>query len=347
MVSDHASFVVETRYMPVYRSAAFRSFVGDTVLRYHHIPPDERGNAQLLLALLLGRMSDHVFADLHEYARLFEPNLNWLVLGREGQGVLKLGVQEGPVTVPAYRKPNVPTVGAGPVGLFSPRNQWLLKLLLMPGISPKYWGGPAIRPRTIGELAKASGVSQPSVSQFAAKAEAAGFLRRTTDGLRIVNHRELLDDWSYAIKHRPPKTVPVRPLYGREPEAQLLARLRGFFEKSGQGKPSICIGSHLACHLLGLGRSNNRDMVLYVDQAVEPIMHALELIPAHDGKASLRLMQPDFPHGVFGGCVRVDGLSLSDALQCYLEVRTSSARGREQADAIYHHVLAPFFESDL
>jgi hypothetical protein len=47
------------------------------------------------------------------------------------------------------------------------------------------------------------------------------------------------------------------------------------------------------------------------------------------------------------GCVRVDGVPVADALQCFLDVRLSHARGYEQSEYIYERVLRPHFERSL
>jgi hypothetical protein len=73
-------------------------------------------------------------------------------------------------------------------------------------------------------------------------------------------------------------------------------------------------------------------------------MDALELVPAADGAVSLALIADDLPDSVHRGCVMVEGVPVADALQCYLDVRPSYARGREQADFIFERVLRPHFE---
>ncbi len=344
MVSGNSMFFISCRCLPIYRAMTFRPLVGDAILRFQHSEVSSGQSSSLLLAIMLGRMSKHAIDDLREYADRYARDLNWLVIAENGRGLLCFENREIPVELAPYRERSHSSGVSGPGNLFSPKNQHLLKLLLMPGVPEKFWGGSRRRPLNISELAALSGVSQAAVSQFVQRAESGGFLRRSPDGLRMVNHRELLEDWSYAVKHRPPKSVTVRHLHGREPEDRFLSRIREYC-KSGQHQPLVCIGSHLGCHLLGLGRSNNREMVLHVNGPVESIMDDLDLIPASREQAQLRLVVPAFRPAVFNGCVQIEGLPVADALQCYLDVRTSPARGREQAETIFDRVLMKHFES--
>ncbi len=343
MVSGNSVLFISCRCLPVYRAMTFRPLVGDAILRFKHSDVSSGQSSSLLLAIMLGRMSSRSIDDLRDYANRYARDLNWLVIAENGRGVMCFESREIPIEIAPYRERSHPSGLSGPGNLFSPKNQYLLKLLLMPGVPEKYWGGPKRRPLNISELATSSGVSQPAVSQFVQRAEIGGFLRRSPDGLRMVNHRELLEDWSYAVKHRPPKSVPVRHLHGREPEDRFLSRIREYC-KAGQHQSPVCIGSHLGCHLLGLGRSNNREMVLHVNGSIESIMNDLDLIPASREQAQLRLVVPAFRPAVFNGCVTIEGLPVTDALQCYLDVRTSPARGREQAETIYERVFMQHFE---
>jgi hypothetical protein len=78
-----------------------------------------------------------------------------------------------------------------------------------------------------------------------------------------------------------------------------------------QERPDAIVGSHYACHLHGVGRSNVKSAMLYV------------------GRAG----------------VAADGLPVCDILQCYLDVGGSRARGQEQADYIAEKILLPHFRS--
>lgn len=341
----HVSFLVEYKVEAFYRAASFRALIGDAILRFQRDSTTKRRrDVQLLLAVLLERMSRKTSDDLKEYAGKYEPDLNWLVLSEGGEGVFRLLGREEPVRLSEPLRTRMEATAAGnPIGIFSPRNQWLLKLLLMPGIDHRYWGGPDSKPHSVGELAEVSGVSQPSVSQFVQRAESAGFLRRSENDFIMLQHRELLEDWSHALKHRPLNSVGVRPIYGDEPEQKWLARVRQYCAKSPNQHP-VAVGSHLACHLHGVGRSNNRSMILHVNRPLPELMDKLQLVEDSSPAPWLKLVFPFFADTVFRSSVVLDGVPVVDLLQCYLDVRTSPARGLEQADHIFQKVLSRHFE---
>ncbi|MBM4020385.1 MAG: hypothetical protein FJ288_19050 [Planctomycetes bacterium] len=343
---DGGSLVVESKLPHLYRAEEFRGLVGDAILRFQKPAPPAPGR-RLMLAFLLARMSRNAERDLRDYAERFMPDLQWLVLSEDGRGRMRLDGRDEDIegAEPLRRREGAPA-GSGRAGLFSPKRQWLWKLLLMPGMDSRYWGGPRQRPRSVNELAGVSGVSQPSASSFLSRAEAAGFVRRVPSGFVVERHRELLDDWVHAIKHGRREEHPLRFVYPDEPEEKWIGKLRSFCRppEGGPSRPPVVVGSHLACHLLGVGRSNVRLPWLYSAAKPEEAMAALDLAPAERGEGRLSLVVPSSPESVFGGFVWADGLPAGDALQCYLDVRLSHARGLEQSEAIMDRVLRPHFE---
>jgi hypothetical protein len=300
-----------------------------------------------MLAFLLSRMSRNAERDLQHYAERFLSDLQWLLMAEDGRGRLHLGGQDEDIEAAEplrHRKPV--RSGVSRAGLFSPKSQWLWKLLLMPGIDPRYWGGPQQRPSSINELAELSGVSQPSASSFISRAAVAGFVKRVPSGFVVERHRELLDDWVYAVKHGRREELPLQFVYPGESEEELLGKVRSFCgpPESGASRPPLVVGSHLACHLLGVGRSNVRLPWIYAGAEPQEVMAALDLAPAERDVGPLSLVIPSSPDSVFGGFVWVNGVPACDALQCYLDVRSSHARGVEQAEAIMDRILWPHFE---
>ena len=340
-------FVIEANVVSIYRSREFRALIGDAILRFQASNPGK--SVRLMLALELGRMGRDAEADLKEYADQFLPSLCWILASRGGDARLHLAADINEI-IQAERPRRVSSVPARAVSsraLFSPKSQWLWKSILLPGIDPRYWSGPTHSPRSSVELIQCSGVSQSVVSSFVGRAENAGFLSRERDAFAVVNHRELLDDWVHALKHSRRQVIDVRPMYGDVPETELLASIRDYCRKAAKisAKPPVIVGSHLACHLLGLGRSNQRSAKLYVGTVpIEEVMAVLELVPSTDGEGLLSIEVDGISDSIGRGCVMVDEVPVVDALQCFLDVRPSPARGREQADFIYEHVLQPHFE---
>lgn len=341
-------YAVEAKSVSLYRSSDFRAMIGDAILRFRVSSP----SAPLLLAVRFGRMGGRAEADLLEYAKSYAPDLCWLLIPDKGDAILHLAGQVDQAIqcdIPADSN-SVPKQVSGSRSLFSPKSQWLWKLLMMPGIEGRYWNGCESRPRSVSELAMLSGVSQPSVSSFLGRAERLGFVKRDAGRLTVINHRELLEDWVYASKHMRRQVFGVRPLYKEPSDEALLRQIREYCSRSQQDKavPPVVVSSHLACHLLGLGRSNQRTAQLHVaGSSVSEVMEALDLVPAAERQATLEIVNDGLSDSVHRGCVRVDGVPVADALQCYLDVRLSHARGYEQSEYIYDRVLRPHFERSL
>ncbi len=339
-------FVIEANVVSIYRSREFRALIGDAILRFQASNLEK--SVRLMLVVEFRRMGRDAEADLKEYADKFLPSLCWILASRDGDIRLHLAPDINEL-IQAERPRRVSSVPARAVSsraLFSPKSQWLWKSILLPGIDPRYWFGPNHSPRSSAELIQCSDVSQSVVSSFVSRAEDAGFLSRERDTFTVLNHRELLDDWVHALKHSRRQVVDVRPLYGDVPEAELLANLRNYCRKTTKvsENPPVIVGSHLACHLLGLGRSNQRSAKLYIGAVpIEEVMAALELVPVTNGEGLLSIEVDGISDSIGRGCVMVDGVPVVDALQCFLDVRPSPARGREQADFIYEHILQPHF----
>lgn len=342
-----APLCVEARVMNAYRSQEFRALVGDAILRNLHGESGSKGEGRLLLAVLLKRMGPSVVKDLQDYAQRYLPSLNWLVMDEVGQGKACLDGHEELLALPdAHRRQDDIRMSVPLGNLFSPKNQWLLKIILLAGLDQRYWGGPSRLPLSISELASISDVSQPSVSAFVMNAERAGFLKRSRDGFKILRCQELLDEWFYAVKNRRHSEIGVRFLYGEEPGEGFASKIRSFCQKAEKegGGPALVVGHHLACHLLKLGRSNVRFAKIYVNRPVEEIMSALDLVRDESADPQLVLAIAPGSQPVLAGHVVCEGIPICDVLQCYLDVRSSLARGNEQAEFILEKILKPHFE---
>jgi hypothetical protein len=341
--------IVDSKAVHAYRAPEFRAWIGDAILRFEHgAKICHKPRNRFLLAVLMGRMSKKAAADLQDYAQKYLPDLNWILLDESGVGLIHVDGKDEELAVSvSFKKESVHCPASSQGNLFSPKNQWLLKVLLLPGIDQRYWGGPKQKPQSVGELAEVSVVSQPAVSAFINRAEQSGFLKRSSQGFIIQRHQELLEDWAYALKHKHRDQVGLRFLYENEPEDRFLKKIRDYCNKSkdcGQGLP-IVLGRHLACHLLGIGRSNVRSASLYASRPQEEILSALDLVVDESKSASsLVLVRAPFPKAIFDSSALIDDVPVSDIVQCYLDVYHSIDRGREQAEYIYQKVLGPFFE---
>ena len=334
----HRLMVAEAKVANIYRSQVFPALIGDFILRAGESINDD----DIMIALLVKRLSDKALADLASYADIYLPELNWFLLDEDGAGRASISgsvsdLSFDPLPSGSHSRPH----GAPKRALFSLNNQWLLKMLLLPGIHPRYWGGPREQPRSIVKLAQAANVPQSSVSAFVSKFEAEGYIRREKGRPVVVRHRELLDEWFFAARNASSERIPVKHMYGDSPED--LCRRIGIPDIA-QGKlPDMIVGYHLACHLHEVGRSNVKVGWLYPCRQVEDLMKDYELVA--DKSSSPRLwLVPEKAKVVGRGWVEAGGIPACDILQCYLDVRESHARGHEQADHILNQVLMPHFE---
>ncbi|MDA0577870.1 MAG: hypothetical protein O3B24_07215 [Verrucomicrobia bacterium] len=335
--------LVEMKTPSLYREPDFRAAIGDAILRYQHDALRlQHPRRDLLLAFYIQRMSRKSIEVLRQYAAEYLPELNWIILSQDGSAQLRLENQEESIRVHPFEDGSLQLHDPSRGSLFSPKNQWLFKLLLLPGLDSKYWGGPAIAPSSVNALAAASGVSQPVVSSFLGNGERAGFIKRSANGFRIQHHRELLEDWGYALKHGRSKGIGARSLYGDEPEASILKKLKSSNDASSP--PSVVIGGHLACHLMGLGRSSVRSARLYAAGPIAEVLRAMDLVVDESESAPLRVVSLPASEVVFRGFVRAEGVPVADILQCYFDVRFSYARGLEQSEYLYERILKPHFE---
>lgn len=147
--------VVEMRVMNAYRSQEFRALIGDAILRKRYGEPERRDERELFLAVMLKRMSPMVVKDLHDYAQRYLPSLNWLAMDEVGQGrACFSGVEELLSWPDAFRQEVDVRVQGSQGNVFSKKNQWLFKILLLAGIDKRHWGGPSHVPCSISELAQ-------------------------------------------------------------------------------------------------------------------------------------------------------------------------------------------------
>ena len=331
--------LVEAKAAQDYRSKIFPALIGDVLLRAKHDYP----SSDLLVAFLIKNFNQKAVHDLEAYADSYMPKLHWFLLDESGIGVARLHGKEHslelpPISKDSSRRPKSSSPRSSP---FRPIDRHLMKILLMPGINPRYWGGPQRRPDGIGNLARAAGVSQPSASKFVKRFEAKGYIRREARELIVMRHEELLDDWFHALKHEMDK-IPVRSMYGDPPE-KLVERLS---VKSELKAPLAgIVGHHLACHFHGVGRSSVKSAIIYAPQELsDQLMHDRDLVEDDSDSPSIWIVHRDFD-SVSQGAVIANGVWVCDILQCYLDVRSAKARGQEQADYVLENILLPHFRS--
>lgn len=326
--------IIEAKVANAYRSGIFPALIGDAILRVSNEP----GEKEMLLAFLIKQINKKALIDLEDYSRNFLPGLNWFLLDESGKGKACFEGKLEDISFESLPKSsNSIGQGAPQPMLFSPNNQWLLKMLLLPGISSRYWGGPKQKPESIIELSRASKVPQPSVSAFVRKFEKANYIRRNKGQLVVIRYRELLDEWFYAIKNLIRPEFAVCSMYGDSPK-----EIFNKFKKQSR-PPEIIIGQHQACELLGVARSSVKVALLRVYLPVQDFLEKYQLIEDPSSSPAIWILNSN-DRPAQQGYVVIDNLPVSDILQCYLDARNSHGRGQEQADYILENILIPHFE---
>jgi hypothetical protein len=323
----------------VFRQEAFRGLVADCILLAR-----ERGGVPRirLLAIFLRRPSRQAEALLEDYRKRFMPELGWLLLDGDGGAVWQVNGEPGrqDASRPSGGGLRLPAVQHASGSLFSANTQWLLKVLLLSGMDPAYWGGPNLSGRwSVGGLASAAGRPQPSVSLFLKKAEQASVIdRRSVSGELVVrNLPALLERWAHELQGRRGQEIWARSIYPDEPAAAVLERMRG--------SDAVVVSGHAAAHLHGLGVASSRWPLVHVRDLAGALERFDLQIAKADEAGALALCAPRAAEAVFGGAVERDGLRVADLLQVWLDVRLRPDRGQEQAEHLWQQVLAPFFRS--
>lgn len=220
--------------------------------------------------------------------------------------------------------------------LFTDLNRWLLKVLLLRTSPEDSWGGPRddVLVRNPTELHRIAGVSLEKSHRFARTFEAADFLRRTREGLRLVRTDVLLAQWLADESVRPKRRLPVRSLFRGEAElTELIAPLE-------QRRRRYAVGGFAACALLGVARTPRREIDLHVEDRAGWVMEIADLQPCDERDAALYIIPSRYPESVLRGVVTRRGLPVVDELQAALDVAADPGRGEEQARFIVDRVLS-------
>ncbi len=223
--------------------------------------------------------------------------------------------------------------------LFSDLNQWMLKLLLAPGIPERMLNAPRGSYRGASDLGAAAGVSIMSASRLLQELRKEGYLDEAAPHLRLVRVRDLLQRWQGAAASQPVVEQAWRALIrGREHDVanRWLARSGG------------CLALFSAASEQGLGFVAGVPPYLYAPQSgAAPAAARSGFVPAKVGEApDLIVRKPSAPQSVVRGMVNSGGRSACDIVQVWLDVAAHPARGREQAALIWRKVLEPLCESE-
>ncbi|WP_412819428.1 ArsR/SmtB family transcription factor [Micromonospora sp. MS34] len=178
------------------------------------------------------------------------------------------------------------------------------------------------------QLADATGLSQPRVSQALAALTEQGLVRRAATGWDVTDVDAVFEWWLRSY----PGPRGLRTLwYGLDPPVQQAQSVVGLLSHVGQER--IAISGDVAADLIAPWRNPHR-AVVYAQTGVDPT--AAGLTPAGEGDATVELIVPRDP-GVWPGPTAEKSpgsLPLADPLQILWDV--ARAPGPDSDEAVRH-----------
>ena len=242
--------------------------------------------------------------------------------------------------------------------LFSDLNQWMLKILLAPGIPESYLSAARGHYQGASQLAEVAGVSVMSAFRFVDQFSKEGFLEHSAGRLRVVRSKELMNRWLAASQRRVLE-IPMRWILNKGEDA-LADALRSYVSVGAMlshgprqldrelqsPRPRVCLGLFTAAEALGLGFVHGVEPYLYLERMSQDVLESLCLSSSGaEQHADVYVRIPGNRESVFRGAIQKDGVPSSDILQVWLDVSQHPSRGREQADLIWRRIIAPALEA--
>jgi Holliday junction resolvase-like predicted endonuclease len=287
-------------------------------------------NARPLAILWVGDASRSFLQQVEAFSRRYSADMavgvmvgtgaRWFI----GDGLEDLNVEADPASNSAARS------SVHVANIFSDLNQWMLKVLLAPEIPEHLLNAPRGAYRNASELAKAANVSVMGAFRFAQQLQAEGFLESSWH-MKLVRRSELMERWKASV---------LRP----SPEMKCSFLLRGAGStqlRKFVSAHDACVGYHAAAQALHLGHVQGVPPYIYVRKLPQLSLEGWKgLTLASPGEPfDLVLKQARAKESVFRAAVSVDGVSVSDVIQVWLDVSSHPSRGREQAELIWGKVL--------
>ena len=333
-------YVVELKAASEGRRDRLVALLSQTILQARSLVAHASGSAPLAV-VAAPRIADPVADALREFARDHAPDVAVGLLDREG---LRSFVGPGLERLNARRKQGASEsarASGHAVDLFSDLNQWMLKVLLAPYLNrfdlfPESM--PRARYRNASELARAASVSVMSAFRLVRQLEQEHFLDQANGVLRLVRLEALLDRWQ-AVYVRPVREWPVRWILPGDERRQLPRAMEALGDRA-------CLGLFAAARAMNLGHVEGAPLHIYVDDVRIDRLRKAGLSEAPKAQpVSVLLRVPSAKESVFRGAVKAQNLAASDVLQVWLDVSAHPARGREQANVIYRHVIKPMIQA--
>jgi len=356
--------VVEMKALPgAPRRAILPGLLADAILRARRIARDL--DAQPLAIVAAKSLSDSMVDELARYVNEYADGAAWGVVDERGRfAVHGDGLESVSASMPV-RKP-IPdrskwaASSSSPLANpFSDLGQWMIKVLFAEEIPAQLLNAPrrGVGVQSVSELAERADVSLASASKFAAAMSSSGFIDREGGGFDLIMRDSLMRFWS--SKWRGAKlefharfAIPSADPFGRLKRA--LERHRsswpgdassGAVAESGRSleapRSRACLAHFSACDALGVGVVRNAMPHAYIEGLDQRLIEELGLIFVdHGEEADVVLREPRFPESIFRGCVDVDGVPVSDILQCWIDAWMDQGRGYEQVKAIRNRLVS-------
>ncbi|MFL6282438.1 MAG: hypothetical protein ACJ74Q_04655 [Pyrinomonadaceae bacterium] len=288
-----------------------------------HAPP--------LAVVAAPRISPRVANQVLDFAAEYAPDAAAGVIDFSGlrlfRGPHLEGLNSEGDCLPAAAK----SVRSEPADLFSDLNQWMLKVLLAPGLPDDLLSAPRGRYRNASQLARAANVSVMSAFRLVQQLQRDGYLHESESYLNLVRREDLLKRWQAASARRV-REVSMRFVLRGDPQVELKRMLR-----SGRA----CLGLFAAAEALHFGFVRGVPPYVYVQRLGPASIAAWKnVVPAEAGEQpDVILRQAPAPQSIFRGLVRANEMPVCDILQIWLDVSSHPSRGQEQADLIRSRVL--------
>jgi hypothetical protein len=277
------------------------------------------------------RISPRVANQVLDFAAEYAPDAAAGVIDFSGLRLFRGPHLEGLDSEGNYLPAAAKSVHNEPTDPFSDLNQWMLKVLLAPGLPDNLLSAPRGQYRNASQLARAANVSVMSAFRLVQQLRRDGYLHESDPYLNLVRREDLFKRWQAASARRV-KEVPMRFILRGDPQVELKRMLRS---------SHACLSLFAAAAALHFGFVRGVPPYVYV-QWLGPASIAAwkNVVPAEVGEQpDVILRQAPAPQSVFRGLIRVNKMPVCDILQVWLDVLSHPSRGQEQADLIRDRVL--------
>lgn len=354
------SYVVEVKSAPEGRRDRLLPLLAQAILQARAFA--ERSQEPVAPLAIVGArsVSEALVRDLDRFAQKYAPSAAVGLVDMEGfQWFRGLGLSPS-MNAPrgrAQQRLRVRAPEAAVSNLFSDLNQWMLKVLLAPGIPSNLLNAPRGEYRNASQIAAASNVSVMSAFRFVRQLRFEGFLDESSSVLSLVRVEELLRRWQMESA-RPARDVPMRWMLRGDPARQLHEALRATAPEAAAPSsrprraeslpPRLCLGLFAAADALGLGHVHGVAPLVYLERLEPRVLEQLGLsLEAPGASPDLYVRVPAVRESVFRGAVVRDGVPASDVIQVWRDASGFPSRGPEQADLIYRRVFRPLLDKAL